>query len=79
MIELKEFLTKDSFSEKIEQMVLINKISYFEAIIEIAEDCDKSPEELLPYFSNVMLDKVRASAYESGLIDLKIDTLEKFN
>lgn len=79
MIDLKVFLTKDSFSAKIEQKVIDDGVSYFEAVIEFAEDCDKSPEELMPFMSQVLLEKVRKSASDGGLIDSKNDTdLEEF-
>lgn len=76
-IDLKVFLTKDSFAEKIEQMVLSGS-TYFDAIIEFADDCDKSPEEMMPYISEVLLQKVRKSATDDGLIDLKENNLEEF-
>lgn len=77
MIDLKAFLTKDSFAEKIEQMVQEGS-TYFEAIIEFADDCDKGPEEMVPYMSQVLLEKVRKSANDSGLIDLRENDLEAF-
>ena len=76
-IDLKAFLTKDSFAEKVEQMVQDGS-TYFEAIIEFADDCDKSPEEMVPYMSQVLLEKVRKSAHDTGLIDLKENDLEEF-
>ena len=76
-VDLKVFLTKESFAEKVEQMVL-NGSTYFDAIIEFADDCDKSPEEMLPYMSEVLLQKVRKSASDDGLIDLRENDLEEF-
>ena len=76
-IDLKSFLTKDSFAEKIEEMVLAGS-TYFDAIIEFSDDCDKSPEEMMPYISEVLLQKVRKSASDDGLIDLKENDLEEF-
>lgn len=70
MIVLKEFLTKESFAKQIEDKVLNEKCTYFQAIIEFSEDCNKDPEELVPYMSQVLLDKVKKSAQDSGLIDL---------
>ena len=78
MIYLKEFLTKDSFSEKIEELVCDSGLTYFEAIVEFAADCDKSPEEMVPFMSQVLLEKVRKSASDSGLIDLKDNDLDAF-
>ena len=76
-IDLKVFLTKESFAERVEQMVLSGS-TYFDAIIEFADDCDKSPEEMMPYISEVLLQKVRKSAKDDGLIDLKENNLEEF-
>lgn len=76
MIELKGFLTKDSFAEQIEKKVLDEDVTYFQAIIEFAEDCDRSPEEMLPYLSQVLLEKVRQSAINSGLIEEQSADLE---
>lgn len=78
MIDLKEFLTKESFAEKIEKMVHKSGSTYFEAIIEFADDCDKSPEEMVPFMSQVLLEKVRKSANDSGLIDLRENDLDAF-
>lgn len=78
MIDLKEFLTKESFAEKIEKMVQNSGSTYFEAIIEFADDCDKSPEEMVPFMSQVLLEKVRKSANDSGLIDLRENDLDAF-
>lgn len=77
MIDLKSFLTKESFSEKIENMVLNDGLTYFEAIIAFSEECDKGPEELVPFMPQVLLDKVRKSANESGLIDTGESTLDE--
>jgi Phage late-transcription coactivator len=72
------FMTKESFAAQVEQKVLHDDVSYFEAILELAEDCDKSPEEMLPLMSQVLLDKVKKSASDSGLIDLKENDLGAF-
>lgn len=77
MIDLKAFLTKDSFAEKIEKKVL-DGLTYFESVLEFSDDCNKSPEELLPFMSQVILEKVRKSASDSGLIDLKETDLDLF-
>jgi hypothetical protein len=71
MIDIKSFLNKDSFAAAIEKKV-IEGSTYFEAVIEFAEDCNKSPEEMLPFMSTVILEKVRKSAADSGLIDSEI-------
>ena len=76
MIDLKSFLTKDSFAEQIEKRVQEEDITYFQAIIEFAEDSDKSPEEMMPFMSQVLLEKVRKSASDAGMVDLKENNLE---
>ena len=43
-------------------------------VVEFAAECDKSPEELIPFMSQVMIDKVRKSASDAGLVDTKSDT-----
>lgn len=75
MIELKGFLTKDSFSELIEGKVL-SGMTYFEAVIDFADECDRSPEELLPFMSQVLIDKLRRCAKDNGLINTNEATLE---
>jgi len=78
MLDLKVFLTKENFAEKVEQKVIDEGCTYFTAILEFAEECDKSPEEMLPFMSQVLIDKVKKSACDSGLIDLKQNDLESF-
>lgn len=75
MIDLKTFLNKESFATHIENKVLDGH-TYFDAVLEFAEDCDKSPEELLPYMSTVILEKIRKSATDTGLIDKQNETLD---
>jgi hypothetical protein len=70
VIVLRDFLTKETFAQEIEKKVLEEGCTYFNAIIEFAEDCNKDPEELVMYMSPVLLDKVKKSAQDSGLIDL---------
>lgn len=76
MINPSEFLNKQTFSDHIEKRVSEENITYFEAIIEFSEDADKSPEELVPFMSQVLLEKVRKSANDSGLIDTGETDLE---
>jgi len=66
-VQLKGILTKDSFAELIELKVQNEGFTYFQAILDFAEECDKDPDELLQYMSPVILDKVRKSATDSGL------------
>jgi hypothetical protein len=76
-IDLKSFLNKDSFALAIEKKVL-GGLTYFEAVLEFGEDCDKSPEELMPYFSTVMLEKVRKSANDMGICAIDNESLDEF-
>lgn len=62
------FLTKQTFAEHIESVVLNRGISYFDAVLEFSEESDKEPAELLQYMSQVILDKIRQSAIDSELI-----------
>ena len=78
MITLKQLLTKETFSEKIEEMVLSGEFTYFEAILDFADENDADPEELLPFMTQVLLEKVRKSATDSGLINLRETDLEEF-
>lgn len=73
-----KFLTKESFSEKIEEMVLTDGYTHFEAIIAFADDCNRDPDDMLPMMTQVLLEKVRQSAQKSGLIDLKQNDLDSF-
>lgn len=70
MIELKDFLNKESFAQEIEHRVLEEGCTYFSAIIQFAEDWNRDAEDLVSYMSPVLLDKVKKSAQDTGLIDL---------
>lgn len=79
MIDENNFLSKDKFSEIIERKVLEDDISYFDAVIEFAAESDRSPEELMPFMSTVILDKVRKSAMDAGMINTNDQTdLDEF-
>jgi hypothetical protein len=66
MISLKSFLNKESFATQIEEKVLGGS-TYFDAVIEFADECNKSPEELLPFMSIVIIEKLKKSAIDNGL------------
>lgn len=68
MSDFDQFLSKQTFSERIEQMVIEDGCSYIEAILDFASMADKSPEELVPFMTQVLIDKLRKSAYDSGLM-----------
>jgi hypothetical protein len=63
------FLSKNNFADHIELMVSKNaELSYFGAILEFCEEADKDPQDIIQYMSPVLLEKVRKSATDSGLI-----------
>lgn len=66
-LDLNAFLSKDSFAEYIEKKVL-EGLTYFEAVLDFSENSDKTPEELLPFMSQVLIDKIKKSASDMGLI-----------
>lgn len=73
------FLSKTNFAEYIENMLLESPgLTYFEAIIKFSEESDKDPMALLPYMSEVLLEKVKRSAIENDLIRSDEATLEGF-
>jgi hypothetical protein len=73
------FLSKTNFAEYIENMLLESPgLTYFEAILKFSEESDKDPMALLPYMSEVLLEKVKRSAIENELIRSDEATLEGF-
>lgn len=73
------FLSKTNFAEYIENMLLESPgLTYFEAILKFSEESDKDPMALLPYMSEVLLEKVKRSAIENDLIRSDEATLEGF-
>lgn len=75
-IDMSVFLSKTTFSQYIEDKVKNEGSTYFSAIIDFSEDCDKSPEELIPFMSQVLIDKIKKSANDLGLIDTGEVSLE---
>lgn len=74
----KVFLSQTSMSTEIERLVTKEGYTYFDAIIEFAAEIDRSPEELLPFMSKAILDKVRKSAEDEGYIQPQSLSLEDF-
>lgn len=73
------FLSKTNFADYIENMILESPgLTYFEAILKFSEESDKEPMMLLPYMSEVLLEKVKRSAIENELIRSDEATLEGF-
>lgn len=62
------FLNKTTFSEIIEKMVKDEGLTYFEAIIAFCEENNKEVETMNQFMSQVLLDKVRQSARDMGLM-----------
>lgn len=72
------FLNKNNFSLRIEEMVL-EGMTYFEAVLAFADEADKDPEELMKFMSPVLVEKLKKCAVEQGLIQpdtTPIDGLE---
>jgi uncharacterized protein YeaC (DUF1315 family) len=61
------FLSKDSFAVAIEDMVK-EGLTYFEAVIAFCEENNKEIEEMTQYMHPVVLDKVKQSARDMGLM-----------
>ena len=68
MIEDNIFLNKTTFSQTIEKMVQEEGLTYFEAIIAFSEENNKDIESMNQFMSQVLLDKVRQSARDMGLM-----------
>ena len=64
-----KFLTKQEFSEIIEKKVLDEGMTYFHAVLEFSEDINRDPEEIMQFMSKGILDKIKKSANDLGLID----------
>lgn len=79
MIELDGFLTKESFSEKIEELVHKDGYTYFEAVLVFADSCDKEPQEMISFYSQSIMDKVRKSATDLGYYTSNEGDLEELS
>jgi hypothetical protein len=63
------FLTKDSFAATIEKIVLDEDLDYFNAIIAYCEDNNKEYDDVIKLMNPTLLEKVKQSARDAGLID----------
>lgn len=70
------FLNQTTFSAIIESMVL-EGYTYFDAVLEFAAQQDREPDELTQFMSRAILDKVRKSAYDSGLMNNPEQSLDE--
>ncbi len=72
------FLSKSNFADYIENMLLESPgLTYFEAILKFSEESDKEPSMLIPYMSEVLLEKVKRSAIENELFRSDTPTFEE--
>ena len=69
------FLNKHNFSLRIEEMVL-EGMTYFEAVLAFADEADKDPEELMQFMSPVLIEKLRKCAVEQGLAQPENNSIE---
>lgn len=72
------FLSHATLAKRIEEMVHQEGFTYFDAMIQFAADADKSPEELLPFVSTVLLEKIKKSACDEGYAQQQNLSLEGF-
>jgi hypothetical protein len=78
-IDKSVFLSKANFADYIEHMLLESPgLTYFEAILKFSEESDKEPSMLIPFMSEVLLEKVKRSAVENDLIRSDVSTIEDF-
>lgn len=78
MSEDSPFLTQATLSQQIETMVLEEGFSYFDAMVAFAAEADRSPEELMPFVSKVLLEKIQKSAYDEGYAKNTALSLQNF-
>ena len=68
LIITKEFKTNNEFSLHIEELVIKNKISYIEAIINYCEELDIDVESVSPLINDNLKDKIQLEAEQQNLI-----------
>lgn len=69
------FLTKESFAKSIEKIVLEEGIDHFQAVIAFCEDNNQEYEDVIKLMTPTILEKVKQSARDAGLID-KVPSIE---
>lgn len=62
------FMSKDNFACIIENFVRDDGINHFEAVIAFCEETNRELEDVVKFMSPVLLDKVRQSARDMGLM-----------
>lgn len=60
--------TQTTFSQEIEKIVLINKISYFEAVCEYMEKNNIEPERMSKLLNSNIKKKIESEAIDLNLI-----------
>lgn len=68
MIDTNIFLTKDAFAKIIEEKVLNEGFTYFGAVVDYCEEFNREIEDAVPMMLPVLLEKVRQSARDMGLM-----------
>lgn len=58
------FLTKVKFTKLIEETVIINRVSYIDAILIVCEKNDLEVEDVKKYISSVIKDKLEVEAMD---------------
>lgn len=69
------FLTKESFATAIEKIVLEEDMDHFQAVIAFCEDNNREYEDVIKLMSPTILEKVKQSARDAGLIG-KVSSIE---
>lgn len=68
MIDESRFLSKESFAKIIEDKVLNEGFTYFQAVIDYCEEFDREIDDVTNLMMPVLLEKVRQSARDIGLM-----------
>jgi hypothetical protein len=68
LVITKVFKTNNEFSLHIEELVIKNKISYIEAIINYCEELDIDVESVSPLINDNLKDKIQLEAEQQNLI-----------
>lgn len=62
------FMSMGKFSEEIEKIVLKEKITHMEAILFFCEENSIDVEEVVPFISDLMKQKIHVDAMSAGYI-----------
>lgn len=64
-----KFLTKSKFTDMVKARVLLQKMSYIDAILQICEENGIDPEDVRKFISPAIKDKVTGEASRLNLIE----------